>query len=117
VDRRFNGLEPRVAHGSLLTPEHPVAKALVRPPSSGGSSTPLVLLLAAAGAAGLGALLIRRRRGGGDVVVVDSPIAPSAPSYVDPAVEAELHEIIAEERARALLSGEPGEQLESTESR
>jgi hypothetical protein len=62
-----------------------------------------VLVLAALTAVGVGAALaVRRRRGGSGPAI--EPVMPLVPN--DPAVEAELQEIISEERAR--LEREPG---------
>ena len=53
-----------------------------------------------------GVLLARRRDSGGAVVADEHPDAPAAPSYADAAMEAELHEMIAEARAREVLAAD-----------
>lgn len=71
----------------------------------------LVPVLVAVAALAL-VLLARRRDSGGAVVADEQPDAPAAPSYADAAMEAELHEIIAEARAREMLAvDEDGEAI------
>jgi MYXO-CTERM domain-containing protein len=83
----------------------PVVRAVAADPADAADgSGGIVLILAALTMAGVGAALaVRRRRGG------SGPAAEPAPPLVpnDPAVEAELQEIISEERAR--LDREHGE--------
>jgi len=58
---------------------------------------------------GIAGVIARRRRGNGGVEPVDRPIEPVIPDPVE--MEAELHEMIAEARARELLA--PGEASET----
>ena len=123
-ERRFNGLEPRAARPSPATPEAVVAAPAVRGEAAESApSVPLLLLLGLLTVGGLAAaVLVGRRRGGaGGVVTGAPPERPAAPAYADAAVEAELHEIIAEARARRLLvpgeSDEPAERGESVGTR
>jgi hypothetical protein len=118
-ERRFNGLEPRASRPSLVTREAVEATPAVRPEVTGPTaSVPLLVLFGLLTAGGLAAVvLVGRRRGGGGVVAGAPPQRPAAPRYADAAVEAELHEIIAEARARELLGpGEIDEPAERGES-
>ena len=117
-ERRFNGLEPRAARGSLTTPE-----AVEAPPAAGAEAAesaapvPLVVVLGLLTAGTLVAvLLVGRRRGTGGGVAEAPPERPAAPTYAD-AVEAELHEIISEARARQLLMPDEAERGEPVETR
>lgn len=105
-ERRFNGLEPRVGRGSALTRE------LVAPrPSAPAPSTPLLLVLGIATLAAIGGAIVagRRRGGAGEATVTSGPTPPATPSYAELSLEAELHEIVAEAKARALLGEGPGD--------
>jgi len=114
---RFNGLEPR-ATGPYTAPVEPLGVTVSRPaPADPPSGLPLGLLLGLLALAGAMAGLLLRRRGTGGTVATDRPGAPVAPTYADTAIEAELHEIIAEARAMELLArGEAGEAAERGES-
>jgi hypothetical protein len=87
-------LSERAADGAGV-PAVPLAAPPAREDADGPGRIVLVLVaLTAAGVAA--ALAVRRRRGGsGRAALSDVPLVPS-----DPAVEAELQEIIAEERAK-----------------
>jgi hypothetical protein len=87
-------LSERAADGAGV-PAAPLAAPPAREDADGSGR--IVLVLVALTAAGVGAALaVRRRRGGsGRAALSDVPLVPS-----DPAVEAELQEIIAEERAK-----------------
>lgn len=109
-ERRFNGLEPRVARGSAV-PE-PVAQApQPATPSAPAPSTPLLLLVGLAALAAIGAVIAAGRcHGGTDEATATDPVTPPvAPTYAELSLEAELHEIVAEANARALLGDPPGE--------
>lgn len=61
-------------------------------------------------------VVARRRRGHDGVANAAPPASPAAPSFADASLEAELHEMISEARARALLAAEPAdERLETSE--
>jgi hypothetical protein len=118
-ERRFNGLEPRATRPSPAAREVVEATPVVRPQvAEPAASVPLLVLFGLLTVGGLAAaVLLGRRRGGAGVVTDAPPERPVAPAYADAAVEAELHEIIAEARARQLLgpgeSDEPAERGES----
>jgi len=102
--QRVNGLEPRSA-GPYVAPGEPIAVTVSRPATAdrpSGLPTGLLLGLIALAAAMAGLLV--RRRGAGGIAAVERPDAPIAPAYADTAIEAELHEIISEARARQLLA-------------
>lgn len=107
---RVNGLEPRVARGSAL-PEPIVQAPQPATPGAPAPSAPLLLLFGLATVAAIGAAITLGRRGGGDDEVTttapDPP--PVAPTYAELSLEAELHEMVAEANARALLGDHPGE--------
>ena len=118
-ERRFNGLEPRAARPSPTTPEAVEVKPAVRTEATEpGASGPLLVLFGLLTAGALAAVVLLGRRRGAGGVVTDGPLErPAAPTYADAAVEAELHEIIAEARARRLLvPGEIDEPAERGES-
>jgi hypothetical protein len=87
-------LSERAAEGARVPTVRAIATPRSQEPDGSGR---LILVLFALMAAGVGAAMAtRRRRGGsGRAAVAEVPLVPS-----DPAVEAELQEIIAEERAR-----------------
>ena len=107
-ERRFNGLEARVGRGSPL-PAEPVAQA--PRPSAPAPSAPLLLVFGLATLAAIGAAIVvgRRRGGTGEVTVTPQPAPPHTPTYAELSLEAELCEILAEARARALLGDRPGD--------
>ena len=87
------------------TPIGVVARPVTPDPSPRTGFLWLVPVLIAV-AAFAAALLARRRDSGGAVAAGERPDRPAAPSYADAAMEAELHEIIAEARARELLAAD-----------
>ena len=110
-ERRFNGLDPRPAKASTtlvepiaVVPEPPRPAAAPRAPDRTAVIVGFALLTVLALA---GAVVVGRRPGDGGVAGAKAPERPAAPSYADAALEAELHEMIAEARARSLLDGEP----------
>ena len=115
----MRGVEPRVTSSSRTASQPPAAPKVAAPAVPDGGAPTGLILLGLLGAAGIGAGLViaRRRRGAGGIAVAEEPQSPLAPAHADALVDAELHEIIAEERARALLSGESADRLESTGTR
>jgi hypothetical protein len=82
-------------------------RAAAEAPAPDGFTPPALLLgLGGLALAGAAFAVRRRRRGDGGVVAAVAPATPPAPAYADPAVDAELHEIIAEAKARELLGDE-----------
>jgi len=78
-------------------------------------STPLVPVLVLALltlTAAVAVVRIHRRRLSGSVVLTERPESPAAPGRADALIEAELHEMIAESRARTLLGQAADEQPE-----
>jgi hypothetical protein len=104
---RFNGLEPRAA-GPYAVRVETVARPVAGSSAPGRPSPfPVGLLVAlVAAAATIGGLLLRRRGHGGSALSerADAPIEPASAGA---AIEAELHEIISEARARQLLAPAP----------
>jgi hypothetical protein len=96
----------KVGRHVQLSAGTPRATAAPAPSPDGFALPPLLLALAGLAVAG-GALLVARRRGGdGGVAVGAGPAPAPLPASADPAVDAELHEIIAEAKARELLADE-----------
>ena len=104
-ERRFNVPEPRAARPSLTAPEAVAVTAVRTEAAEPVTSIPLLVVFGLLTAGALAAVvLLGRRRGTGSVVAEAPPEQPAAPTYADAAVEAELHEIISEARARQLLA-------------
>lgn len=100
-----NGLEPRAA---VATVSSDPSEAQAAPPAGVATLTISLALLALASLGGLAAVVLRRRRGAGGAALAAPPVNPVAPAHAD-AIDAELHEIISEARARTLLAGEADE--------
>jgi hypothetical protein len=115
--RRFNGLEPRMARGSSLPAEQPVAGLRADPASPGGVVfMALLSVLALVGLVAVGVMAKRRHGDEGAEAHTAGP-RPPAPSLADAVIEAELHEIISEARARELLGhGEAAAEAQRGES-
>jgi len=109
-----NGLEPRAAAMTLSS--GPVAEAAEAAPAAGVATLTVALaLLALASVGGLAAaVVLRRRRGAGGAALAARHVNPVAPAHAD-AIDAELHEIISEARARTLLAGEADETTDPLE--
>lgn len=118
-ERRFNGLEPRAARPSATPLDtDAVAPAVRTAPAEPTASVPLVAVFGLLTLGGLVAVvLLGRRRGTGGAAAEAPPERPAAPTYAEAAVEAELHEIISEVRARELLVPDEAERGESVGTR
>jgi hypothetical protein len=115
--RRFNGLEPRVARGSSLPAEHPVAGLRADPASPGSVMFMSLLSVVALIALAAVGVMVRRRHGDDGVVALAEDPRRPAPCHADASMEAELHEMISEARARELLGyGEVDAEAERGES-
>jgi len=108
-ERRFNGLEARAAKPSASAVD-PIAVTARPAVAERPFGLPAGLLLGLLAVAGITVGLLIRRRGAGGAAAVGRPGAPIAPTYADSAMEAELHEMISEARARELLAPGVGEE-------
>jgi len=118
----------RQPHGRVLETSTPVAPATtaatlteVTQPRTLPPLAAVLGILAIVGLAAATTLMRRRRPGSGGVATAPRPATPAAPSFADASLEAELHEMISEARARAVLAraprADPAEHRETIASR